>query len=351
MSHDDPKYTAYALNELDANECAEIERAILAQPQASAEIAETREMAGILRETLKTETAPALCEHHRDAVFRAASIAGKAAKSSLESVVSTAQPAWWQRAGFWQLTAACLVFGFGVYGIGMSLGGHGQKPAEVARANDVQKVQIGSLAAGDSGQAENVPSLKVPTMIPKEGTSTVATHFDTTNKIQPGVVSVPNDLANNLQSVTTKGPQVVGTNDPFAQMKASASIGKKYPVKEILPSAASPHEQVVLRADNGEVKLSGDEANRYFSVREYLDVRWREASSLHEGSTYAELARIFRHESYADGVHRFVMIRCPSIKVGVSFVTKENTEPEWPVPADAKIRTISKPYFEPEQGN
>lgn len=351
MSYDDQKYTAYALNELDANECAEIERAILAQPQANAEIAETREMAGILRETLKTETAPALGEHRRDAIFRAASIAGKSSTPVLENIVAQAEPAWWQRAGFWQLATACLVFGFGVYAIGTSLGGSRQKGDGVVQAPDVQKVQIGNLAATDDARTEADPSLKVPTLSPQERTPSVAANFNATNTTQHGVVPVPTDMANKLQPVATKGPQVVGTNDPFAQMKASASIGKKIPAKDILPSVVGPQEQVVLRSDHGEVKLSGDEANRYFSVREYLDVRWREASSLHEGSSYAELARIFRHESYADGIHRFVMIRCPSIKVGVSFITKENTEPEWPMPADAKIRTITQPYFEPEKGN
>ncbi len=351
MSYDDPKFTAYALNELDANECAEIERAILVQPQANAEIAETREMAGILRETLKTETAPALCEHHRDAVFRAASIAGKAANLPLENVVVTGQPAWWQRAGFWQLATACLVFAFGVYAIGVSLGGSGLKGDGVVQVRDVQKVQIGNLAANDDARIEADPSLKVPMVSTREGTPSVATDFNATNTIQPGVVSVPNDLVDKLQPIATKGPHVVDPNDPLASFKARADIGKKSPVKAIAPLAISPHEQVVLRADNGEVKLTGDEANRYFSVREYLDVRWREASSLHEGSTYAELSRIFRHESYADGIHRFVMIRCPSIKVGVSFVSKENKEPEWPLPADTKIRTISQPYFEPEFGN
>lgn len=350
MSHDDPKFTAYALNELDVNECAEIERAILKQPEAGAEIAEIREMAGILRETLKSETSQALCEHHRDAVFRAVSIAGKAAKPSFENVLVPAQPAWWQRAGFWQLATACLVFGFGVYAIGVSLGGRDQKETGVAQAIDLQKVQIGNLAANDGSRSKAEPNLNVPTLTPEEGTPSVATHIDTTNKLQPGV-SVLNNLTDKLQTVASKSPQVVDSNDPLAAFKARADIGKKSQVKAIAPTAVSPHEQVVLRADHGEVKLSGEEANRYFSVREYLDVRWREASSLHEGSTYAELSRIFRHESYADGVHRFVMIRCPSIKVGVSFVTKENTEPEWPMPPDAKIRTISKPYFEPEQGN
>ncbi len=354
MSHDDPKLTAYALNELDANECAEIERAILAQPHAHAGIAETREMAGILRDTLKIESAPALCEHHRDAVFRAAGIAGKAAKPSLENVVEQMQPAWWQRAGFWQLATACMVFGFGVYAMGVSLGNSGQNGTRIAQAGDVQKVQISNLATGDSGQTETAPNLKVPTLPPMEGTHSVAVDFIAT-KTTPSIASVPNDLANRLQPGLTKSPHVVGSDDPLAQIKARADIGKKVPVKtdrqSPYPSAAGPHEQVVLRSDNGEVKLNGEEANRYFSVREYLDARWREASSLREGTSYAELSRIFRHESYADGVHRFVMIRCPSIKVGVSFVSKENTEAEWPLAPDMKIRTISKPYFEPEQGN
>lgn len=351
MSHDDPKFTAYALNELDSNEAAEIERIIPGQPHASAEIAETREMAEILRGTLKAEQAPALGEHRRDAVLRAASIAGKSLQPSLENV---AEPAWWQRVGFWQLAAACMVFGFGVYALSVSMGGDTRKGTGVAQSGNEQTVQIGNLTTEGSGHQEAESGLKMPTHSEPGGASSVAVDLNVTKTNPSFVASVPNDLANKLQPVVSKSPQVVGTNDPLAQFKARADIGKvqtKGTTKSPYSPAAGPHEQVVLRTDNGEVKLTGEEANRYFSVREYLDARWREASSLREGTSYAELARIFRHESYADGTHRFVMIRCPSIKVGVSFVSKDNTEAEWPLAPDTKIRTISKPYFEPEQGN
>ncbi len=354
MSHDDPKFTAYVLNELHSNESAEIERTILEHPHVNAEVAETREMADILRDTLKAEAAPALCERRRDAVLRAAAIAGKASQPALENFAAPAEQAWWQRVGFWQLTAACLVFGFGVYALSVNLGGSAQKAPGVVQTGTEQKVTIGNLADEGGGNVDSAPSLKVPSNVDPSGVTSVAVDLNGTKTNPLHIASVPNDLTNKLQPIAPKRPQVVGTNDPLAQMRAGADIGKvqtKAAAHSPNTSVPGPHEQVVLRTDNGEVKLTGEEANRYFSVREYLDVRLREAGSLHEGASYAEVARIFRHESYADGVHRFVMIRCPSIKVGVSFVTKDNAEAEWPIAPDAKIRIITKPYFEPELGN
>lgn len=362
MNLDDPKLTAFALNELDANEHVEVERTILEQPLATAEVAETREMAKILRDTLQAEQPAALCDRRRDAVLRAARIAGNAAVALPEDVT---QP-WWRRAAAWQVAAACAVFGFGVYALSVSLGGSPKTGGGITASVPEQKVHIGSLAVENGGHPQAEPGLKVPAEIAGNDAASIASSLDVA-KTSPRIVSsVPAGVPDKLQPGTSKlphvgtiQPEVVESTDPLAQFKARADIGKVLTKstaqtpgeRSIYIGAISPREQVVLRSDGGEVKLTGEDASRYFVVREYLDARWREASSLREGTTYAELARNFRHEATSGGMHRFVMIRCPSIKVDVSFATKDSGEAAWPVAADAHIRTISKPYFEPEQGN
>jgi anti-sigma factor RsiW len=117
MNTHDTKHTAFALGELSPAERAEIERELSADPELNAEIAEIREMAGILKKELAAEPAGTLAEHQRWAIIRAATPARPPAANERDVV----QPGWWQRAGVWQVVAACAVFGFGVYAISQQL--------------------------------------------------------------------------------------------------------------------------------------------------------------------------------------------------------------------------------------
>ncbi len=106
MKTDDPKLTAYALDELDPAERAEVEQLLREHPQAAAELAEVRSVATLLESTLRNEEAPPLSAEHRDAVLRAVP----------QSKV-IAGPSWWRS---WQgasVAAACAVFGFGAWAI------------------------------------------------------------------------------------------------------------------------------------------------------------------------------------------------------------------------------------------
>ena len=106
MKTDDPKLTAYALDELDPADRAEVEQLLRENPNAVAEIAEVRSVAKMLESTLHNEEAPPLSTQHREAVMR-----------EIPQAKIVKGPSWW---GTWQgasVAAACVVFGFGAWAI------------------------------------------------------------------------------------------------------------------------------------------------------------------------------------------------------------------------------------------
>ncbi len=106
MKTDDPKLTAYALDELDPADRAEIEQLLRENPNAAAEIAEVRSVARMLESTLHNEEALPLSAQHREAVMR-----------EVPSAKIVKGPSWWRS---WQgasVAAACVIFGFGGWAI------------------------------------------------------------------------------------------------------------------------------------------------------------------------------------------------------------------------------------------
>jgi hypothetical protein len=73
----------------------------------------------------------------------------------------------------------------------------------------------------------------------------------------------------------------------------------------------------------------------------------KDAASVRVGSTYADLARLFREDGGLTrvGKHRFVMIRCPFIKIDVEFEAKAVGADGTPLPT-SKVTKVSKPYLE-----
>src|SRR5678815_4229322 len=69
MNPDDPKLTAYALDELDAAERAEIEQVLREHPEAAAEVEATRTFAADLRVRLQRERAEPLHTEQRAEVL------------------------------------------------------------------------------------------------------------------------------------------------------------------------------------------------------------------------------------------------------------------------------------------
>src|SRR5258708_313600 len=68
LSPDDPRLTAYALDELDSNERAVVEAALVDAPEMRVIVEEIRAAAGLLETELATELAPGLHQAQREAI-------------------------------------------------------------------------------------------------------------------------------------------------------------------------------------------------------------------------------------------------------------------------------------------
>jgi len=96
MNANDPRLTAHALGEADA-ESAET---IAQDPALAAEAAEIERLAGHLRADFQTEPAPPLLDEQRAAIFAAAKIESGPAY-------------WWQRVSIVSAAAACVMIALG----------------------------------------------------------------------------------------------------------------------------------------------------------------------------------------------------------------------------------------------
>ncbi len=362
MSLDDPRITAFALNQLPASERAEIERLLQSNRAASDEVAKTQQVAGILRNTLQAEPAEGLTSRHREAIFRAALTVSHPADTQRKIIP---HPALWQRAGFWQAAAACVICGFGVYAITARLYG----PAQSGRGNVATNtpkelsVQIGALSHDASDANPGTPEILSPANAKPAERHTLIAKIDT-SKTQRINATTPTGSEPAERDAKLRGipglPATVAVapapeTDPIAALRRSASIGKKPSSTTtdrtlIAPqlTATRPAEPITLSGDLGKVTLTSQEAAAFSTTRDYLQARWKEASSLQAGDTYQTLARHFRHDGgiTSGKSHRFVMIRCPLIKMDVEFAGGEPQKTA--LPPGTRIEKISRPYFEPE---
>lgn len=368
MNHDDQKLTAYALDELPPEDRAQIEALLREQPSAAAEVRETKEMAGLMRNLFHAELTEGLTPRRREAILaEAITCAAAQAEAPTPSNIITSGRIWWQHTGFWQAAAACAVFGFGVYAITSTLATK-SNPGPAIAQNSGMKVGIGNLGAEPAPVPAMVPIESVPEENPSaqpSGASALANGTPTQPRVLPTPQStnIASQLALPDKPSMPRQPTMISPSaDPARSLLPSerASIGvrtKPLPRGEngrpgaMSYGSSNPGEKLVLPTDGGEVTLSGGEASRYYATHEFLAVRWQEASSIREGNTYADLARYFRRDggSGSKETQRFVMIRCPYIKVDVEFAGEPGKALAWPVPPETKLRTVSRPYFEPEQ--
>ena len=113
MNANDPILTAYALDELEPHERAQIEQLLHENPTAAAEAERTRGLARMLGTTLANEPAGTLTPAHRAEILKAAGLNGEPAPK--RNIVDG--PNWWRTWEFGATAAACMVFGFGAYAI------------------------------------------------------------------------------------------------------------------------------------------------------------------------------------------------------------------------------------------
>ena len=153
MNANDPQLTAYALDELDPRERAQIEQLLRENPQAADEVAAVQTVSRLLSTTLRVEKAEPLSAEHRAAVFHAAGV-GKMQPTNI-----VAGPSWWRSWQFAATAAACMVFGFGAYAIFDAL--TEQRPTYTAAQPRTDGVEIGvpSADAEPRAVAKHAPSL------------------------------------------------------------------------------------------------------------------------------------------------------------------------------------------------
>ncbi len=82
----------------------------------------------------------------------------------------------------------------------------------------------------------------------------------------------------------------------------------------------------------------------------WLAARLKEAESIGVGSTFADVVKVFRGDGGLSALtkHRFVLILCPYVKVDMEFETAKGGKAKYRLPGEAKVVSVSKPYFEPE---
>ena len=160
MNANDPRLTAYALDELEPRERAQIEQLLRENPQAAGEVASLQSLCALLGTTLRVEKSEPLSVDHREAVLRAAGMRSKAAGNVVEG------PSWWRSWQFAATAAACMVFGFGAYAIFDAL--TEPRPNYAAAQARTDGVEIGVPSAESAqhhphGVVENAPELQLPT--------------------------------------------------------------------------------------------------------------------------------------------------------------------------------------------
>ena len=334
MKPDDPKYTAYALDELSAGERAEVERELRTHPEFAAEIEETIEVAQILRRGLRGEPAGRLGADRREAIF-------VAARAPMPQPVAPGRPAnvielpkWWHRAGPWQAIAACAVFGFGVYAFMF----HALKPnppQSRSLAELIVPVPPDAIAAS---QLTGGPKL-VP---PNDGGPATKTGNTLINPPKPPLPKP--DIISVRPAVDIPTPPVVVQKGVDTGNSTETPVEPEGVPKRRGPSVVNQANPELAAADIARASQKPGALNDQ-GMTTFFRERWREASTLHEDSSYAELTELFRPVPGISG--QFEMIRFPDLNVNVELVSPDGATVEPGAnPAAARIKKISKPYLE-----
>jgi hypothetical protein len=320
MNLDDPKLTAYALGELPAQERALVQRHIASEAKMALEVRETEEMAEILRQNLALEPMAELGAHRRDAIFRAAGLAGKMVPRANEepaampvqprSHILTA-PSWWNRPGPWQAIAACAIVGFSVYVLSVPRGVP-NAPQLLAGATELVMPVTGNSVESAVAHVPEILSPKdtTPGVQPPRADYAAAAQSKIPKPELPSSIP-PVDIP----SPDSRGPRVVGPLASNQAFLAGADRGKAANRPPVVD------EQVVVN---------------------YLRARMKDAERVKPGATYSDLRQVFEPVPGADG--RYQMIRNPAIKLDVQL--DPPPAPGVPPAPEVRIKAVSKPYLE-----
>ena len=81
---------------------------------------------------------------------------------------------------------------------------------------------------------------------------------------------------------------------------------------------------------------------------QWIEQRYREATSIKEGMTVADLQKVFTADGglQSPGSLRYILKSCMWIKIDVEFEIPEGVVRHYPPSANLRIKKVSKPYLE-----
>jgi hypothetical protein len=112
-------------------------------------------------------------------------------------------------------------------------------------------------------------------------------------------------------------------------------------------------DEIHIPTDTGIRTLAGKEAEAYKAHNAWLEERLKEAESVRVGSTYADVAKLFKRDGGVSvpTTHRFVLVLCPFVKIDAEFEEKDGEKAKYPLAPTARVVKVSKPYLEREYGD
>lgn len=213
MNANDPQLTAYALDELDPHERAQIEQLLRENPQAADEVTAVQSVSRLLSKTLRVEKAEPLSADHRAAVLQAAGVRMSAPANVVEG------PSWWRSWQFATAAAACMVFGFGAYAIFDAL--TEPRPTYARAQAKAEGVEIGVPSADAEARsvAKHAPTLPAE---PSISPGSIATPNVQPQPLNGRVLVNITDISPQL-SPSTPLPEMTVTPTPAPEIATAAS--------------------------------------------------------------------------------------------------------------------------------
>jgi hypothetical protein len=81
---------------------------------------------------------------------------------------------------------------------------------------------------------------------------------------------------------------------------------------------------------------------------QWIEARYREATSIKEGMTFADLKKLFTEDGgmMLPNSRRYILRSCPWIKIDVELDIPQGEKLQYPPSPNVRIKKVSKPYLE-----
>jgi hypothetical protein len=236
MNPDDPRFSAYALNETSTAESEIIETALFRDPALLAEMHALQRFTDRLETALKTEDAPPLHAHQRQNVLAACGCLPRA---------TSGPERWWQRGPVLAAAAACILLGLGaaIYfqarhldGLRPALAGDSPSPSEVT----VRFADTETGAAANFEPTAELPAHSAPAAL------------QAIRGIEPTSPTSPN-LSIDWTTAPTRAERVArlpegSSKNPAQQQPAPATVSDEITLYGRMPEAFGASRQAEFRA-------------------------------------------------------------------------------------------------------